>query len=116
MKNRELRRRGGRIAAAEEYRMAASDLYGMSDVNPAVERSALRAARVKANRALMLDPKNYETLVLLGRIMSDFDDPDSVARALEFYDRAIQLCPENPDAYRDKSDVVLFQINPPDEV
>ena len=89
----------------------ARELFGFSDLKPALLRPALIAAR----KSLMLDPRNYNTLVLLGSIYSDFDDPKSTAQALRHYDRAIALRPESPDGYDAKAGLLMHWFHRPEE-
>jgi tetratricopeptide (TPR) repeat protein len=99
-------------ARAEEYLQRATDLFIFSeDSRPALLREALAIAR----RSLLLDPRNYETLVLLGNIISDIDDPNSIDQALHYYNQAIALRPECPDAYRSKAGLLMFWLNEPEE-
>ncbi|MGA9721718.1 MAG: hypothetical protein WBQ86_04635 [Candidatus Binatus sp.] len=99
-------------ARAEKYLDRAGELYGFSDdSNPALLREAL----ITAKKSLLLDPQNYETLVLLGNIYSNFDDPKSTAQALRYYDQAIALRPESPDAYGAKASLLMYWLHEPEE-
>ncbi|HUA33349.1 MAG TPA: tetratricopeptide repeat protein [Candidatus Binataceae bacterium] len=69
----------------------------------------MREAIARARRALLLDPSNYDALVLLGTIYSDFDDEKSLAEALQAYDPAIGLEPGRFDAYLEKADLFMDQ-------
>jgi tetratricopeptide (TPR) repeat protein len=99
-------------ARAEEYLQRATDLFIFSeDSRPALLREALAIAR----RSLLLDQRNYETLVLLGDIISDIDDPNYIDQALHYYNQAIALRPECPEAYRSKAGLLMFWLNEPEE-
>jgi tetratricopeptide (TPR) repeat protein len=92
---------------AETYREEARDLYIRSGAQKEIDKHTLREALAKANRALLLAPDDYGTLVLIANICSDFGDTESDARAVECYDRAIMLRPDLPDAYADKASTLL---------
>jgi tetratricopeptide (TPR) repeat protein len=96
---------------AEEYLDRARKLYGFSDSQPALLQEAL----VTAKKSLLLDPRNSDSLVLLGSIYLDFDDPESTAQALRYYDQAIALSPENSSAYSDKADLLMYYLHQPEE-
>src|ERR1700691_185466 len=87
MKNRKHSARQ-RIDTAERYRAKASDLFVWTDSDSPSERRNLETALVNIKRALLLDPDNYEFLVLAGDILCSLDDEASVAAALEYYERA----------------------------
>lgn len=63
------------------------------DVNPALERGELDAARDAAERARSLDPLSLEPLFALARLEEQAGDE---AAALAAYRRATELQPENP--------------------
>jgi tetratricopeptide (TPR) repeat protein len=113
MKNRKHSARQ-RIDTAERYRAKASDLFVWTDSDSPSERRNLETALVNIKRALLLDPDNYEFLVLAGDILCSLDDEASVAAALEYYERAIRLEPENPDAYDSKSSLLMYWTEPPE--
>lgn len=97
---------------AEEYLDRARDLYIFSeDSRPALLREALAIAR----RSLLIDPQNYEALLLLGNIISDIDDPKCIPQALRYYDQAIALHPEIPDGYDAKADLLMYWLDRPEE-
>jgi tetratricopeptide (TPR) repeat protein len=98
-------------ARAEEYLDRARELFAFSDLKPALLKKALITAR----KSLMLDPRNYDTLVLLGSIHSDFDNPKSTAQALRHYNRAIALRPESPDGYDAKAGLLMHWLHRPEE-
>jgi tetratricopeptide (TPR) repeat protein len=98
-------------ARADEYLGRARELFGFSDLKPVLLRQALIAAR----KSLMLDPRNYDTLVLLGSIYSDFDDRKSTAQALRYYNRAIALRPESPEGYDAKAGLLMHWLHRPEE-
>jgi tetratricopeptide (TPR) repeat protein len=94
------------------YLDRAGELYGFSgESNPALLREAL----ITAKKSLLLDPQNYETLVLLGNIYSNFDDAKSTAQALRYYDQAIALRSESPNAYDAKASLLMFWLHQPEE-
>jgi hypothetical protein len=57
----------------------ASDLYIRSYSKGEIDQRALREALIKAKRALLLSPDDYDNLILVARILSDFDDQESRA-------------------------------------
>lgn len=111
MDHRRSRPRTRLRARAEEYLDRAGELFGFSDLRPALLRQAL----IKARKSLLLDPRNYDTLVLLGQIYSNFDDPKSTAQASRYYDQAITLRPQSPDAYDAKAGLLMFWLHRPEE-
>jgi len=97
---------------AEEYLDRARELYGFSDdSHPDLLQEALKTAK----KSLLLDPRNSDTLVLLGSIYLDFDDPKSTAQALRYYDKAIAIHPEGSSAYSDKADLLMYWLHQPEE-
>ena len=98
-------------ARAEEYLERARDLFIFSLDRPALLREAL----IHARKALLLDPRNCDTLNLLGSIYADFDDPKSTTQALRYYDDAIALYPNCPDAYDGKAGVLMYSLDQPEE-
>jgi hypothetical protein len=111
MNQRRSHPRMGPKVRAEEYLDRARELFGFSDLKPTLLRQAL----TKARRSLLLDPRNYDTLVLLGSIYSDFDDPQSTAQALQYYDQAISLRPEKPGGYDAKAGLLMYWLHQPEE-
>jgi tetratricopeptide (TPR) repeat protein len=96
---------------AEQYLDRARDLYIFSeDSRPALLRQALIAAK----KSLLLDPRNSDTLVLLGNIISDIDDPKSIDQALRYYHEAIALSPESPDGYGAKAGLLMYWLHQPE--
>jgi O-antigen ligase len=63
------------------------------DVNPALERGNIAAARDAAERARSLDPLSLEPLFALARVEEDAGDKEA---ALDAYRRAADVQPENP--------------------
>jgi len=104
-----------RRAAALKYHQRASRLFTSSRLSQPEYNKTLREALVNAQRSLMLDPDNYDTLVLIGEIYFDIGDDSSIHRALECYDRAIGLCPDRPDAYAGKANLMLYDFDAPDD-
>lgn len=102
-------------AISGQYLARARELFGLSDLHPGGERRALEDALSRAKRSLLLDPENYEVLILLGRICEAMDDPESVAQALCHYDRAIALHPDNADGYDAKAGLLMYYLNRPEE-
>ena len=97
---------------AEEYLDRARDLYIFSeDSRPASLRKALTIAR----KSLLLDPRNYDALILLGDIISDIDDPKTLDQALGYYDQAIALRPEGPNGYAAKAGLLMYWLDQPEE-
>src|SRR5271170_5000937 len=112
MKRRRSHPRISLKARAEEYLDRASDLYIFSeDSRPALLREALAIAR----RSLLIDPQNYEALLLLGNIIADIDDPKCIPQALQSYDQAIALHPENPDGYEAKAVLLMYWLDQPEK-
>jgi tetratricopeptide (TPR) repeat protein len=99
-------------ARAEKYLDRARDLYIFSeDSRPALLREAL----IMARKALLIDPRNYETLLLMGNIIADIDDPKCIPQALRYYDQAISLRPQIPDGYDAKADLLMYWLDQPEE-
>jgi tetratricopeptide (TPR) repeat protein len=98
-------------ARAEQYLDRAGELYGFSDSQPALLRQAL----IKAKKSLLLDPRNSDTLVLLGSIQLDFDDPKSTAQALRYYDEAIAFRPKSSRGYNAKAGLLMYYLHQPEE-
>jgi tetratricopeptide (TPR) repeat protein len=97
---------------AEKYLDRASDLYIFSeDSRPALLREAIALAR----KSLLVDPQNYEALILLGNIISDIDDPKCIPQALRYYDQAIALRPEIPDGYDAKAGLLMYWLDQPEQ-
>lgn len=63
------------------------------DVNPALERGDIEAARAAAERARSLDPLSLEPVFARARVEEDAGDEEA---ALAAYRRAADLQPENP--------------------
>ena len=123
MRNRQSQRhhRSVRTSAAK-YLREAEDRFVLSgkglvdkDSDPAEDEANVRSALIIAKRALLLDPSNYEAIVLIGNLYGDSDDARSTSLALEYYDRAIQIDPEAPDAYASKAGLLLYDLNRPQE-
>jgi tetratricopeptide (TPR) repeat protein len=89
----------------------ARELYGLSASTPSLLRKALAEAR----KALLLDARSYGTLVLLGDVLADFDKPDSTGQALKYFDEAIALDPNHPEAYCAKAGLLMYWLNEPKE-
>lgn len=100
---------------AQHYLDRGRELFGMSGPDPSDEQRDLRLALVQAKRALLLDPANYGATVLMGEILQDIDTPDSLAQALELYDKAIALNPSSADAYAVKAELLIYHLNQPIE-
>jgi tetratricopeptide (TPR) repeat protein len=75
----------------------------------------LEEALKTAKKSLLLDPRNSDTLVLLGSIYLDFDDPKSTAQALRYYDEAIVLRPESSRGYDAKAGLLMYYLHQPEE-
>ncbi len=104
-----------RRATALRYHERASDLFIASDPNKPGARKTLREALVNANRALLLKPEDYDTLVLKGKIFFALGDRLSIRQAQECYNRAIAAYPENSDAYSGKADLLMYDLDSPEE-
>ena len=99
-------------ARAEQYLDRARELYGFSDdSHPDLLEEALKTAK----KSLLLDPRNSDTLVLLGSIYLDFDDPKSTAQAVRHYDEAIALRPESSRGYDAKAGLLMYYLHQPEE-
>ncbi len=59
-------------------------------------------------KSLLLNPKNYQAIILLGDIESE---NGSLKKALKLYDKAIRLKPNDPDAYDSKANTLLGEGN-----
>jgi tetratricopeptide (TPR) repeat protein len=93
----------------------ATDLFILSKIDSG-DSQTLRRALMKARRALILDPSNYDALTLMGSIYAELEDePDSVQKAFEYYDRALRLEPKNPHAFGSKAALLLYVLDRPSE-
>lgn len=90
-------------------------LFGFADSETARGRRELRNAAAKAKRALLLDPENYEALVLLGNIYLALDGEEAIAEALRYLDQAIALQPGEADAYDSKAHALMYYVDRPEE-
>jgi tetratricopeptide (TPR) repeat protein len=99
---------------ADIYWEEARDLYIRSYSRGKINQRGLRAAIVKANRAMLFNPRDYDATLLLGDIFSDLEDANSCGRAFDYYDRAISLRPDLPDAYENKARLLLQLDRPQD--
>ena len=102
---------------AEEYLKEARELFTFSMKGTPLQTdfSMLRAARAKARKALLLDPSNYQAVLLLAHILADCDDRASSEEALRYYDVAVSLHPEDPEPCDGKASVLLFDLDRPAE-
>lgn len=94
----------------------ASDLYIRSYSKDEIDHGALREALIKAKRALLLAPDDYDNLILVARILGDFDDQESHAQSLKYYERAIALRPDFPAAYEERAQFLMYWLEPPNPV
>jgi cytochrome c-type biogenesis protein CcmH/NrfG len=101
-------------AQADTLANDASDLYVRSYSKGEIDQTALREALIKAKRALVLAPGDYHNLILVARIFSDFNDQQSHAQSLKYYERAIALRPDLPVAYEEKAQFLMDWLDPPD--
>jgi len=99
--------------ALEAYRARASELYVWSDADSPNEKKELLKALVAAKRSLLIDPKNYKTYVLIANICASLDSRETVHDALDFYNRAIAVNPDLPDAYAGKADLLMYHLRRP---
>jgi len=67
-------------------------------------QQAWKIVRAAANKALELDPKNAEAYVALGR----GDIEDGLLTILDFYEKAYELAPKNPDVVNLYGDFMQF--------
>ena len=115
MKNRKHIDRRRIREVSERYHEIASDLFTGADSDNSRYRPKLESALISIKRALLFDPDNYQFLVLTGDILAAIDTKPAVVEALKYYDRAISIRPDHPDAYDSKASVLMFQTHPPDE-
>jgi tetratricopeptide (TPR) repeat protein len=114
MKNR---KQGGKVSTfeqAENYHNLASDIFIYTESDDPNYRRKIETAIANMRRALLIDPDNYEFLVFTGVLLDALDDQSAAIKALEYYDRAIRLRPEHPDAYKSKAGALIW-AKPPDE-
>jgi tetratricopeptide (TPR) repeat protein len=99
-----LRPRASLKQKANKYLSASRKAFVGQVVNGKLQAN-LHEALTKARQGLMLDPSNYELLILAGDIVSESeeDSPDGLRNALEYYARAISLHPKEADAYLSKA-------------
>jgi cytochrome c-type biogenesis protein CcmH/NrfG len=101
-------------AKAETLREQARDLFVLSKTDTD-DSETLRRALTKAKRALLMDPSDYDAITLIGSICAELDDPESAKTASAYYDRALRLQPENPEAYASKAGLLLYVLSRPEE-
>jgi tetratricopeptide (TPR) repeat protein len=114
MKNR---KHGGRVSTveqAENYHNRASDIFICTKSDDPEYRHKIETAITHMRRALLIDPDHYEFLVFMGILLDALDDQSATSQALEYYDRAIALRPEHPDAYQSKASALIWST-PPEE-
>jgi tetratricopeptide (TPR) repeat protein len=93
---------------AERYIARARELYVGAPGETGFVNYDLSKALINAKRAIILDPNNYAALVLLGKIVGEQDESENGLRtALDYYDKAISVNPNIPDAYQAKG-IALF--------
>jgi tetratricopeptide (TPR) repeat protein len=100
---------------AEQLAERAQTLYLANDGKTERGRRALREAMASIRKFLLLEPNNYHGLLLAGRISAEFDDASSTARALQYFEKAIAICPDSPDAYQDKAGLLMYDLKRPGE-
>ncbi len=68
----------------------------------------LSGALVCVKRALIVQPDNYDALILMADILGELNEsPDALSQAIELYDRAIALQPNNPEGISAKARTLL---------
>jgi tetratricopeptide (TPR) repeat protein len=93
-----------RQARAERYLKRARELYIGKPGETGFVKYDLHKALINVKRALMLTPKSYDSLVLIGNIIGELDESeDGLRTVIGYYDKAISLQPENPDAHGAKA-------------
>ena len=97
---------------AEKFHTLASDIFICTGSDDPNYRQKIETAITHLRKALLIDPDNYDFLALMGSL---FDALDDQSAALKYYDLAIRLRPEHPDAYISKSGTLLW-ASPPDQV
>lgn len=103
-----VRKRGSLEVRKSHYLELAWDAFVGCNTNPRLANSGLRRALANVQRVLMIDPKNYDALILLGHVELELDRAgDGAVRAEECYRKAISLDPHNPEAYW--AQATLFQ-------
>ena len=113
--NLEKKRHRRPIAAeSDKFLDEGRELFALSYAKGNIDLAMVREALVKAKRALLLNPSNYDALVLMGSIYSDLEESDSYECALQAFDQAIQLEPDNYFAYSEKAGALL-ELNMPAE-
>jgi pentatricopeptide repeat protein len=118
MKRAKVRHLVPKATRAQKYVEEASDLFAFSMQGEplATDETMLKAAEVKARRALLLDPSNYDAAVLLGHILADYDDdPKASEAAILYYDLAMHLEPDHPEPYDGNASVLLWDLKQPAE-
>lgn len=102
------RKRGSLGVRKSHYLERAWDAFVGCNINPRLANSGLRRALANVQRVLMIDPKNYDALILLGHVELELDRAgDGAVQAEECYRKAISLDPSNPEAYW--AQATLFQ-------
>jgi tetratricopeptide (TPR) repeat protein len=96
----------------EKFLDDARTLLGFADSETAAGKRDLRDAEIKAKKGLLLDPENYELLVLLAHIHLDRDE---FTEGLRYLDQAIALAPDQARAYDSKAQVLIDYLDKPVE-
>ena len=116
MKRAKVRHLAPRATRVQDYLDGARELFifSMKGEPLTTDVSMLRAAEVKARRALLLDPSSYDAVLLLGDILADYDDDlKSSKEALRYYDLAMRMEPDDPEPYHGKAGVLLWDLKQP---
>jgi tetratricopeptide (TPR) repeat protein len=61
-------------------------------------------AKAAIERALSIDPRNYDALLFAATILLEMDEDESVI--LPLYDRAIEVRPDDAEAYAEKAEAL----------
>jgi pentatricopeptide repeat protein len=118
MRRARVRRLVPKATRVQEYLDEARDLFifSMKGELLTTDASMVKAAEVKTRRALLLDPLNYDAILLLGDILADYDDDlKSSEEALRYYDLAISMEPDDPEPYHGKASALLWELKRPAE-
>jgi cytochrome c-type biogenesis protein CcmH/NrfG len=81
---------------------------GASPQGGAEAQAALQLAAAPLQEAVDKDPKDYESLVKLGNL---FYDAQQFPSAIQYYERALEIHPENPDVRTDMGTAYWYSGN-----
>jgi tetratricopeptide (TPR) repeat protein len=112
MKKRKRPKDGSSKEVARRYRERAEELFFLSGSTAVLDVPQLKSALWHSKRALLANPSDYSTLVLVGDIQGDLGANET---AFDYYDQAVRVQPEIADAYLAKAGLLLYNLERPTE-